>query len=158
MKKLLIIIASIGLLCACNVQNSSVNERIIEQYVEAVETNDYSTMEELLAENYMGYGPSYRDSTDKKAALENWKYNIEQLYESISFERSQIVAVTIPSGPNQGEWVANWAEVRITYKDGRGSIIIWANSNYKIDNGKILKSYTFYNEADALRQLGIDLN
>jgi hypothetical protein len=156
MKRLLIILVGMGLLPACNVQNSSVNTEIIQLYVEAVEAKDYSAMEELLAEDYMGYGPSYRDSTNKKAALENWKYNIEQLYERISYERSQIVALTIPSGPNQGEWVANWAEVKIKYKDGRGPIIIWANSNYKIENGKISRSYTFYNEADALRQLGID--
>jgi hypothetical protein len=156
MKRLLIILVGMGLLPACNVQNSSVNTEIIQLYVEAVEAKDYSAMEELLAEDYMGYGPSYRDSTNKKAALENWKYNIEQLYERISYERSQIVALTIPSGPNQGEWVANWAEVKIKYKDGRGPIIIWANSNYKIENGKISRSYAFYNEADALRQLGID--
>jgi hypothetical protein len=31
---------------------------------------------------------------------------------------------------------------------------IWANTNYLIENGKIIRSITFYNEADALRQLG----
>jgi hypothetical protein len=46
------------------------------------------------------------------------------------------------------------AELNITYKDGRGPVNIWANTTYKIENRKIAKSYTVYNEADVLRQLG----
>lgn len=139
---------------ACSVNNTAENIATIEKYVSAVESMDYSTMEALLAEDYIGYGPSHSDSTSKKDALAAWENNVETLYEKISYERSQIVAVNVPSGPNKGEWVANWAELKITYKDGSGPIVIWANSNYKIENGKIVKSYTFYNEADALKQLG----
>jgi thioredoxin-related protein len=139
---------------ACTVNNTAENVAIIEKYVSAVESQDYSTMEILLAEDYKAYGPSHSDSTNKENALAAWKYNIETLYENISYERSQIVALNVLSGPNKGEWVANWAELKITYKDGSGPIVIWANSNYKIENGKIVKSYTFYNEADALGQLG----
>lgn len=62
--------------------------------------------------------------------------------------------MTIPDGKNKGEWVANWAELNIVYKNKMGSVTIWANSNYMVENGKILRSITFYNEADALRQLG----
>ena len=55
---------------------------------------------------------------------------------------------------SQGEWVSNWAELDITYKNGQGEVTIWANAIYLIENGKIVKSITFYNEADALRQMG----
>lgn len=153
MKPLIYLVLALFLLPACS-KNTAENIKVIEKYVSAVEAKDYSTMEALLAENYKGYGPSHSDSTTKMAALAAWKYNIENLYESISYKRSRILAVNIPSGPNKGEWVANWAELKITYKDGSGPVIIWANSNYKIENGKIVKSYTFYNEADVLRQLG----
>ena len=44
--------------------------------------------------------------------------------------------------------------IKITYKDDRGAVTIWANTIYQIENEKIVKSFTFYNEADALRQLG----
>ena len=137
----------------CTVNNSAENIALIEKYVAAVEAKDYETMETMLAENYRGYGPSYTDSTTRTEALASWKENSENLYESIYYERSQIVAVNVPSGPNKGEWIANWAELIIKYKDGRGPVTIWANSNYKIEDGKIVKSYAFYNEADVLRQL-----
>ncbi len=156
--KTLLIITFLSLLfifaCSQADKQTADNIGIIEKYVKAVEGKDYTTMESLLAENYKGYGPSHSDSTNRTAALASWRYNIENLYESISYERSRIAAVTIIDGPNMGEWVANWAELKIKYRDGQGPVFIWANTNYKIEHGKIVKSYTFYNEADALKQLG----
>jgi len=111
-------------------------------------------MDVYLDENYMGLGPSYGDSIGKSQAIENWKGNIEDLYESIKYNKSRNIAITIATGDNQGDWVSNWGELDIHYKDGKGSVTIWANSIYQIENGKIIKSYTFYNEADALKQLG----
>jgi len=154
MKAITYLVFTLFLIAACSKISTTENIKTVEKYVAAVEARDYSTMEALLAEDYMGYGPSHSDSIDKKSALASWKANIENLYESISYERSQIIAVNVPTGPNKGEWVANWAELRIVYQDGSGPVTIWVNSNYKIENGKIIKSYTFYNEADALRQLG----
>jgi hypothetical protein len=99
-------------------------------------------------------GPSYGDSIGKLEAVANWQWSVENLYEKIQYTRSKFAAVTIPDGDNKGEWVANWAEMNITFKDGAGSVTVWANSNYLIENGKIKRSITFYNEADVLRQLG----
>ena len=56
-----------------------------------------------------------------------------------------------------GDWVSNWAYLTIKYKDGRGPVNVWVNAFYKIENGKIARSRTIYNEADVLRQLGYTL-
>ncbi|MCK5103987.1 MAG: hypothetical protein KAR17_14280, partial [Cyclobacteriaceae bacterium] len=89
------------------------------------------------------------------------KHNIENLYKSIRYSRSRNIAVEIKDGPNKGNWVSNWAELNIAYQNGKGPVTIWTNTTYQIENGKITKSYTVYNEADVLRQLGyvfINLN
>jgi limonene-1,2-epoxide hydrolase len=49
--------------------------------------------------------------------------------------------------------VITWAYLTIKYKDGRGPVNLWVNVEYKIENGKIAQSRTFYDEADVLRQL-----
>ncbi len=155
--KYLLLIFMIGILfTGCSNQNNKGDKNIalINKYVKAVENLDYETMASLLADNYVGYGPSYGDSITKKQAVESWKYNIDNIYKSIKYNKSRNAAVTIPNGPNKGDWVSNWGELHIVYKNGIGEVNIWANSIYKIENGKIVKSYTFYNEADALRQLG----
>ncbi len=137
------------------------NVEIIEKYVQAVENLDYETMSSLLDDNYLGLGPSYGDSIRKTEAVENWKYTSENLYEGIKYNRSRNAAIFIPDGEEQGEWVSNWAELTINYQWTDIPVTLWANSIYKIENGKIVKSFTFYNEADAYRQLGfefLDLN
>jgi len=138
---------------ACQSDPHKANIEVVKQYVEAVENLDYNAMDNLLADTYEGYGPSAGDTIQKGGAIASWKRNVEYLYKNIEYNRSQYAGVTIPEGPNQGDWVANWAELKIDYKDGE-SATIWVNTNYQIENGKIVKTFTFYNEADVLEQLG----
>ncbi|NPA35510.1 MAG: hypothetical protein GXO47_01555 [Chlorobi bacterium] len=156
MKYLILLSFPILFLSACNTSDITAKKNIalVEKYITAVENMNYDIMDSLLADNYTGYGPSYGDSIDKQQALVNWKFNVENLYESINYNKSRNVAVVIPDGPNKGEWISNWGELHIVYKNNIGEVTLWANTTYLIKNGKIVKSYTFYNEADALRQLG----
>ncbi len=157
MKNLILMLGMSVFLVACTSTTEyrhSENIDIIKDYVKSVENLDYESMSYYLDENYLGMGPSYGDSVNKIEAVENWKWNVTNLYEKIHYERSRFASVIIPEGENKGEWVANWAELSIVYKNDLGSAIIWANSNYLVKNGKIVRSITFYNEADALRQLG----
>jgi hypothetical protein len=155
MKTIIPVCLLILLVTACSSPTRQAGEDItlIESYVEAVENMDYETMHSCLADDYLGFGPSYGDSINKEAALENWKYVAENIYDQIDYRRSNNIAVTVPSGRSKGEWVSNWSELHIRYQSGR-EVTIMANTIYKIENQKIARSYTFYNEADALRQLG----
>ncbi len=155
MKNIILILLFVTALISCTTNNNNEkNTDLIEKYVQAVEELDYKTMEAMLAENYIGYGPSVNDSIGKAQVLRNWKQNIENLYESIEYNKSRNIAVYIDRGENQGEWVSNWAELKIVYKKDIKEVVIWANTIYKIDHGKIVMSYAFYNEADVLEQLG----
>lgn len=159
MKQLILLLAISSSFFACTGsanKNESENLDLVRRYMEAVEANNAAEMEALLADNYMGYGPSVDDSVNKADAINNWKYNAENLYKSIEYSRHQNIAVTVKEGgqADPGDWVSHWAYLTIKYKDGRGPVYIWVNAVYKIENGKIARSRTFYNEADVLRQLG----
>jgi ketosteroid isomerase-like protein len=159
MKQLvLMILISLGLLsCNSSAENSGNKEKenlaIAKKYMQAVETKNVATMDSLLSDKYMGYGPSVGDSANKDQAIKDWKYNVDNLYESIEYTRSKEMAVTVNEGDAIGDWVLNWAYLTIKYKDGRGPVNLWVNSVYRIEDGKIVQSRSFYNEADALRQL-----
>jgi hypothetical protein len=137
-------------------KHSDENLALVNKFFAAIESLDTAAMSPLMADNYKGYGPSIGDSAGKSEILENWKYNFDHYYASIKYNRYQNIAATIAenSDAEPGEWVSNWAYCSVKYKDGRGPIYLWVNSVYKIENGKILKSRVFYNEADWLRQLG----
>jgi len=137
-------------------QTGKENIAVIEKYIHAVETKDTQTMSDLLADNYIGYGPSFSDSTNKEQAIANWKDLAENLYDKIEYKRTVNIAAKVTDGPNPGNFVSDWASLKITYKDGRGPVHLNMNAIYRIENGKITLSRTFYNEADVLAQLGYD--
>ena len=70
---------------ACGSKNHDANIAVVKQYVEAVENLDYAAMENLLTDNYQGYGPSAGDTISREAAIENWKLNVADLYQKIEF-------------------------------------------------------------------------
>jgi hypothetical protein len=159
MKNLIIIAGIVVCLAACTSATDKLkneNVELVKSYVKAVENLDYDAMGAFLADDYLGMGPSYGDTINKEQAIESWKSNVQNLYETIHYNRSKFAAVTIPDGENKGEWVASWAELTIVYKNG-GTVTIWANTDYLVENGKIKRSLTLYNEADALRQLGFKI-
>lgn len=156
MKKIIFFILLAVVLGSCSsiVDKSEKNVAVIEKYVQAVENLDFEIMGEMLDDSYVGIGPSYEDAVDKTGAIVNWKFNVENLYKSIKYSKSKSIAIKIESGENKGEWVSNWAELTIVFKSDE-DVTILANTIYQLKNEKIVKSFTFYNEADVLEQLGM---
>ncbi|SNR54493.1 hypothetical protein SAMN06265371_10526 [Lutibacter agarilyticus] len=153
-KTILTLIVGLTLI-SCSTQNTVKEEgtKVIEKFITAVEDLDIESLENLLDDNYINTGPNFGDSVEKTATLENWKFNIDNLYKSIDFNKSQIVTLQIPKGENKGEWISNLAELNIVYKNGEQACV-WTNTIYQIENNKITKSITFYNEGDVYQQLG----
>ncbi|MEQ8712548.1 MAG: nuclear transport factor 2 family protein [Cyclobacteriaceae bacterium] len=156
LSNLLLFLALVGMTFAC-VQGSDevgkTNIAIVEQYVEAVSSKNTTEMESLLAMDYVGYGPSIGDTIRREQAIANWKDYIETLYEDINYEKVRLLPVHVKEGDNPGEYVSMYSIVNIEFKGG-DKVRTWANTVYKIENGKIATTYTFYNEADVLEQLG----
>jgi ketosteroid isomerase-like protein len=160
MKTPLALSAVIIVMAACSgtgqQKNDAANIAVIEKYIAAVEAKDVKTMSDLLADNYVGYGPSFSDSTNKEQAIANWNEVVANLYDKIEYRRTVNITAKVTDGPHPGDYVSDWASLKITYKDGRGPVFLNMNAVYRVENGKITLSRTFYNEADVLRQLGYE--
>jgi len=157
MKQIIILVIAGICLAACTSpaeKKEKENLAVARKYMKAVETKNISVIDSLLADNYMGYGPSIGDSINKEGAVLNTKFLMDNLYETFEYTRHKEVAVTVKEGEAAGDWVLNWAYLTIKYKDGKGPVNLWVNIVYRIENGKIMHSRTFYNEADVMRQLG----
>jgi len=124
MKKSLFALAMLLTIISCSVQDkhADANTALIAKYVESVENLEYDIMESILDDNYVGFGPSFNDSINKELAVSNWKSNIENLYESITYNESRNLAQFVEKGKNAGEWVSNWAELSIVYKKDKKKV------------------------------------
>ena len=129
---------------------------VVQRYVNAVKHKNVDTMSALLADNYVGYGPSFNDSVTKEDAVANWRNLAGNLYDSIEFTRSVFLPAKLTEDPHAGDYVSNWSSVSITYKYGshKGPVNLLMNVVYRVENGKITMSRAFYDEADVMRQLG----
>jgi ketosteroid isomerase-like protein len=141
-------------LCNSEKKNGDENIKVVKKYIEAVQNKDVKTMTDLLADDYIGYGPSFSDSITKTEAESNWKHLSTNVYDKIEYKKMINVAVHVSEGSHPGDYVTNWAELSIKHIGDPKTIQIFANTYYRIENGKITLSRTIYNEADALRQMG----
>jgi ketosteroid isomerase-like protein len=161
MKLLLLLLVGGIMTNSCTTKPSSgENVNIIQNYIQAVEDNDVEAMARFLSDDYIGIGPSVSDTTTKEMALLSWQTNSEELYEKIKYSKSRVFPITVREGDYPGNWVSNFALLDIEYKNG-DKVQLLTNTSYMIEQGKIIRSFTFYNEADALRQLNyvfIDLD
>ena len=72
MKKYIILTALVAGLFACTPNNEKIqadNVALIKNYVAAVENLDFEAMNNYLADEYMGLGPSYGDTIYKAQAI-----------------------------------------------------------------------------------------
>lgn len=154
---LLTVLFVLALLSACDNTPNTNNEQnilLVEKFEQALKSQDYEGIGSLIAEDYVSYGPSLSDSMGKEDALLNWKYNMENLYKKLEFKSLQHIEVKRTQNGIEQEWVSSWGHLFIKYRDHGNEAEIWSNTIYLIKDGKISKSYMFYNEADALRQAG----
>ncbi len=139
-----------------NKENEAIS--VVEKYLDASQRKDFAAMDSILADNYMSYGPSFADSIDKKSQLKDWAVISQTYYDSIEFNNTSVIGSTVSKGPDTGDFVSVWSQVKLYYKDStRKPITTYANVVYKIENGKIVKGRRFYNEADIMRQAGHSL-
>jgi len=99
-------------------------------------------MRKLLDYNYVGYLPSSSDSIGKEQALDNLAYGAEHLYEKIEYVQNVHLFVRAIDSPVSGSFVSDSCVVKITYKDGRGSVFFKLLVDYRIVKGKITFSRT----------------
>ncbi len=160
MKNVMMMIVAVVLLTACDnnkaqKEKAAANVALIGDFLDAIEKKDYESMGEMLAENYMGYGPSVYDSINKEQRIEAWKFNSVNVYESIDFKALQLLPAFVDEGPSAGEWISGWANLELWFKNADIPVNIWVNTVYKIEGGKIARSRTFMNEADVMKQMGL---
>ena len=157
MKQLIPLLSTVLFMLSCTRSgngNHKENFDVVERYTQAVQNKNVDSMSALLSDDYVGYGPSFTDTINKASAIANWRNLAVNLYDSIQFGQTVNVAEEVPDGPHPGDYVSSWSSVRITYKNGRGAVNLFVNVLYRVENGKITLTRTFYDEADAMRQLG----
>jgi hypothetical protein len=131
------------------------NKALIARYTDVAVKGDTTTMSSFLTDNFKGFGPGLNDSTDHAIEISNWARSWRNEFSSIDFKRAGSIAFTNPADGNYpGDWVADWAVITVNYKDGKKPVTFWWHGVFRIKDGKIELSRTFYNVNDFFTQQG----
>ena len=160
MKKLFIPAMLLLTAVACNQPAAPVvdtvgenNKVIVQKYSDAIVKGDTASLELYLADNYKGYGPGLTDSTDRAKEVSEWKRTWREEFASVDFDRAGTIAFTVPAdGKFPGDWVADWALITVTYKNGNKPFKFWWHAVSRVKDGKIEVSRSFFNQNDYFTQ------
>lgn len=131
------------------------NKVIVKQYTDAVVKGDTVAMASFLADNFRAYGPGSNDSTNLENHLKIWKKSWREEFASIDFQSAGLIAFNVPAdGKYPGDWVADWALISITYKNGNKPFKFWWHGVYRMKDAKIELNRAFYNVNDFFTQQG----
>ncbi|WP_167606464.1 nuclear transport factor 2 family protein [Maribellus sediminis] len=144
------------MIISCTNQKQSIRENleIVEKFQKAFVDHDIETIKSLLADDYVGYGPSIGDSIRKDDALLIWDQNLEYMYDKVEMNVAENIAISNVNVKDGGQWISSWGTLTLKFQNYGNEAVILANQIFLIKDGKIKKTIIFYNEADALRQAG----
>ena len=123
---------------------------VVDNYIQAVQSNNAQAVRKLLDDSYVGYLPSLSNSIGKEQVLENLTYESDRVYQKIEFVQNVHLSVRAMTGSESVRFVSDSCLVKITYKDGR-SVFLNMLVDYRIAKGKItFSSATSSNQLSLL--------
>lgn len=159
---LLIVLISISLHQAAHAQTESEMSmredhiQLVKRFTDAIINKDFEEMEQLLHENYTGYGPYIEARKNKTQEIAEWRRVWGQSVANAQYNRSQILTVAIEEGEMAGNWVLDYAIVSATYIiRPNKEVTFMYHAAHKIVDNQIAETYNYFNADDVQQQLGI---
>ncbi len=162
MKNALFSLAMIFMMAACTPPEApedpmiavhEANTQTVYDYIAAMTTGDVNAAASFLTDDYYYYGPNIADSASKVDHLSRWKGNLDSLFTKVTYSRIATITQSYEEGRLQGDWVADWSVMSIDYQNAP-SVSFNFHAVYRVEEGKITRSTSFFNQADILTQQG----
>ena len=130
--------------------NAESDLKTVGDYINALVAADYVKAKSFLSDNYMGHGPSPKDSSNRDQTIAGWQENAKtQLNPKTSFV-SQTFRVT--QGNEKGDWISVWGDYSFTQNGTEVKFPYQYTAH--ITNGKIDRSGVYYDRLYIMETLG----
>jgi hypothetical protein len=133
--------------------NGEANLKVVNDYMQALLTNDQEKAKSLVGESFMSFGPSNKDSLNIEGVTSHWA----TLAESRSNQDLGIAAATslrVNEGNLAGEWVHLWGDYSATLNDSDYVFDLAWHAAFAIKDNKIIYGRTWYNSLPIALDLG----
>ncbi|MBJ7879855.1 hypothetical protein [Gelidibacter salicanalis] len=137
------------------VENPTAEEdiKVVADYLDALLKNKMDIAAGLLADTYVGAGPAHQETETKATSIESWK----AIHKARTGQKNDYVrnSFRVIDGDLKGDWVSVWGTYTFTQNN------ITVNLPYQftamVDNGKISKSFIYYDRMAINTAMGYEL-
>ncbi|MFK7834216.1 MAG: nuclear transport factor 2 family protein [Winogradskyella sp.] len=135
--------------------NPTANEdlKVVTDYMDALMTNDMKKVGRLLADTYVGNGPSTDDKQTKAEQIASWT----ETHKVRTNNKNSYVVNTwrVLSGDYKGDWVSVWGDY--SYTENGKDVKLTYQFTANIEDGKIQNSIIYYDNLAIAKQMGYEL-
>ena len=166
MKKLFLLLGIVVVFVGCNTTSEPVdkqkdevskkNMQIVKEYFLAVENEDISKLEELLADDFLEVGPASKEEYNREKSIESFK-NTFEAYDSIQFSITAITTEHKTEGDLAGDWVMSWNWFKSKNVKMDKTVKLMYHGAFKVKDGEIVLLVNYWDRWDLYKQLGAEL-
>ena len=127
--------------------------KTVSDFTYALVNNDLSKAENLLAENFMSYGPLENTTQTKKELIAEWT----RVHKARTNQKIEFVMITfkVIEGNLKGNWVSQWGTYTFT-QNGK-NIVLPYQCTARIANGKIVETRFYYDNLPVIKAMGYEI-
>ena len=126
-----------------------------KQTVAAYESGDWDQLRRNVKPEVMFYNLGSYDSLSLDQTIGYWKKGRETATPALD-KNGMWLAVSVPEGPREGNWVLHWGRNTLSYPNGE-SITFPYHVALKMKDDKVIEVHFYYDNNRIIRELGYEI-
>ncbi|MDX2188952.1 MAG: hypothetical protein SFY32_03740 [Bacteroidota bacterium] len=129
-------------------------KQLVEQYFKAAFDEKYGTLEKILANDLVFYGPKLKDSLNKEKLIISWK-STHLRNDSMFYQNPESFISIKKNDKNKSEvWVMHYYTAKFHNRDYNTWAIFRVHVKFLILQNQISKAFIYVNQSDIQQQIG----
>lgn len=128
---------------------------VAQKTVRAYEQGNWEDLRNHVKQDATFYNLGSFDSLSLDQTIQYWKKGRE-IATPVLAEDGVWLAVSVPEGPRQGNWILHWGENRLSYPNGE-NISFPYHVALKFEDQKVSEAHFYYDNNRIIRALGYEI-
>ena len=128
--------------------------QITDDYFKAAFAKDYATLDVLLDDDVLFFGPQKKDTLDKVELIDSWRRTHDR-NDIMEYNNPKIYSAIFAMGDEKpSKWVFQYYDAHFHNSDQDIWLDFPVHVKFKFKNDKIYRMYIIINQAEIQKQLG----
>lgn len=133
--------------------NEEANIQLVSGFIDALIANKGNGIKDMVSDDYIFKGPAANDSLSVDELAANWAA-VDSLRSNQNAGILAMTSLVANEGDIKGDWVHVWGNYTADVNDSDFSFNVPWHQAYKVENGKITYTRTWYDRLSSALEMG----